>query len=154
MDLLEELKAILNGFECANVDYALCGGLAMAVYAFPRATLDIDLLIESENLGKIKSIAEELGFSIDAGMMHFRNGSIQISRLIKIEKGSEESLALDLLAVTDEIRDIWESRIMVRWDLGMISVVSPEGLIKLKSLRKSGQDEDDIAYLRSILDED
>jgi hypothetical protein len=32
--------------------------------------------------------------------------------------------------------------------------VPPEGLILLKSFRRSGTDEDDIAYLRSIIDED
>ncbi len=34
------------------------------------------------------------------------------------------------------------------------SVVSPEGLIFLKSFRRSGQDQDDIDFLRSIIDED
>ena len=33
-------------------------------------------------------------------------------------------------------------------------VVSPQGLIFLKQLRSSGQDQDDIEYLRSIADED
>jgi len=32
-------------------------------------------------------------------------------------------------------------------------VVSPEGLIKLKSMRLSGQDQDDIKNLESIKDE-
>lgn len=30
-----------------EIDYALCGGLALAVHARPRATLDIDSRIES-----------------------------------------------------------------------------------------------------------
>ncbi len=33
-------------------------------------------------------------------------------------------------------------------------VVSPQGLIALKSIRSSGQDRDDIDYLRSIAGED
>jgi len=33
-------------------------------------------------------------------------------------------------------------------------VVSPQGLILLKSLRSSGQDQDDIEYLRSLENED
>jgi hypothetical protein len=42
----------------------------------------------------------------------------------------------------------------VEWEGGTLSVVSPEGVIILKSLRGSGQDQDDIEYLRSITDED
>jgi hypothetical protein len=34
------------------------------------------------------------------------------------------------------------------WELGNITVVSPEGLIALKSLRGSGRDQDDIKQLR------
>jgi len=56
--------------------------------------------------------------------------------------------------VTPDIRQAWESRMKVEWEGGSLSVVSPEGLILLKSLRRSGQDQDDIQYLRSIIDED
>ena len=61
---------------------------------------------------------------------------------------------MDLLIVTAETHQVWESRLRVEWEGGSLSVVSPEGLITLKSFRSSGQDRDDIEYLRSILDED
>jgi hypothetical protein len=61
---------------------------------------------------------------------------------------------MDLLTVTPEIMSAWESRAHVAWEHGAIRVVSPPGLILLKSFRNSGQDQDDIAYLRSITDED
>ena len=38
--------------------------------------------------------------------------------------------------------------------LDELTVVSPRGLIALKSFRASGQDRGDIDYLRSIADED
>jgi len=53
-------------FKKEGIEYALCGGLAMAVYAFPRATLDIDILIKPETLEKAKDIAKRLGFSLTA----------------------------------------------------------------------------------------
>ena len=43
LDLLEELKNVLARLEQDGVPYALCGGLAMAVHGYPRATVDIDL---------------------------------------------------------------------------------------------------------------
>jgi hypothetical protein len=36
MNLFEELKTIFLKLDSEKVDDALCGGLAMAVYAFPR----------------------------------------------------------------------------------------------------------------------
>jgi hypothetical protein len=58
------------------------------------------------------------------------------------------------LIVTPETQKAWDSRLTVEWEGGSLKVVSPQGLILLKSLRKSGQDKDDIEYLRSITDED
>jgi len=40
MDLLEELKNLAAKLHSEGIEYALCGGLAMAIYAMPRATLD------------------------------------------------------------------------------------------------------------------
>ena len=48
MDILDELKAVTTTFGQEGIDYALCGGLATAVYDLPRAALDIDLLIQLE----------------------------------------------------------------------------------------------------------
>jgi hypothetical protein len=154
MDILDELNSLTEKLGEKKIDYALCGGLALAIYALPRATLDIDILIEPRRLETTKEIAHQLGFTLKAKPMTFHDGRIQIHRLTKIEPGSEESLVLDILLVTPGIREAWDNRITVEWDRGKISVVSPEGLILLKSLRKSGQDQDDINYLRSILDED
>ena len=78
MVLLEEFKKLLIKLDEAKVSYALCGGLAMAVYAFPRATMDIDLMILTNDLEKVKVLAKELGYSIDTGLMKFKKGAIQI----------------------------------------------------------------------------
>ncbi len=77
-----------------------------------------------------------------------------IHRVSKIEPDTGEIIILDLLIVTPEITNAWESRTKVEWEHGTLSVVSPEGLILLKSFRRSGQDQDDINYLRGIIDED
>ncbi len=154
MDLLNEFKKLLLKLKEEKIEFALCGGLAMAVYAFPRATMDIDIMIAPESLGKVKEIAGGLGFSFDTGLLKFKGEKIKIYRLCKIEAESGDELLLDLLLVTPEITDVWESRKDVLWEDGNISVVSPEGLIRLKSLRSSGQDEDDIKHLRGLIDED
>ncbi len=154
MDLLEELKLLAAKLDSEGIEYALCGGLAMAVYAMPRATLDIDIMIELGTLFRTKRAVEDLGYTLSGTPMEFHGGKVQIYRLCKIDAVSPEELVLDLLIVTPETRQAWESRMKVEWEGGSLSVVSPEGLITLKSFRFSGQDQDDIDYLRSITDED
>lgn len=154
MDLLDELKMLLAKLNEEKIEYALCGGLAMAIYALPRATLDIDLLIEPGLLERARRAAHDLGFTAQAAPMAFHGGKIQIHRVSKIEPDTGETLSLDLLTVTPDIMSAWESRTKVTWEHGVIRVVSPRGLILLKSFRNSGQDQDDIAFLRGIIDED
>jgi hypothetical protein len=154
MEILDELRRLIARLAEERIEYALCGGLAMAVYALPRATLDIDILIEASSLDLTKRTVQELGFTVGAIPMQFHGGKICIDRVSKIEPGTGEILSLDLLHVTPAIRQAWETRTSVEWEGGTLSVVSPQGLILLKSLRQSGQDQDDVRHLRSILNED
>jgi hypothetical protein len=154
MDLLEELTNLIARLKEEAIDFALCGGLAMAVYAFPRATIDIDIMIEADDLSRVRSVVGELGFSIDSGLMEFKGGAIKIHRLCKIVPESEDELVLDLLLVTPEVDEAWRSRREILWEKGPLPTISPEGLIHLKSLRGSGQDRDDIDKLRDLIDED
>jgi hypothetical protein len=71
VNLLEELKNLTSRLDKAGIDYALCGGLALAVYARPRATLDIDIMIESDFLTKTGELARDLGYTLDAAPMEF-----------------------------------------------------------------------------------
>ncbi len=154
MDLLDELKRLIRRLDEEKIEYALCGGLAMAVYALPRATLDIDLMILPSSLEDSRHAVQSLGFTVSAIPMEFHGGKVHIHRVSKIDPATGETLPLDLLTVTPPLKRVWASRAKVEWEGGILSVASPEGLILLKSFRNSGQDQDDIEYLRSILDED
>lgn len=153
MDLLIELQNIIRAFEEEGIDYALCGGLALAVYARPRATLDIDIMVDPCLLDKIKQIVKAIGFNNPAMPMAFKGGAVQIHRITKIDNESGEHLVLDLMSVTPETKLSWDSRISVTWNGKTLKVLSPKGLIMLKLLRQSGQDMDDIQYLKELSDE-
>ncbi|NLL83935.1 MAG: nucleotidyltransferase family protein [Lentisphaerae bacterium] len=153
MSIINELKAIVRTFEQENIDYALCGGLAMAVYNFPRATLDIDLMLQVDSLIRATNALKTLGFTMDAAPMSFKDGQVQIYRLIKPLHSAGEILMIDLLIVTPATSDAWHSRKTVKWEDGILKIVSPQGLINLKSLRLSGTDQDDIAHLESIVND-
>ena len=153
LDLYEEFKSIVSALEEQSIDYAVCGGLAMAVHGLPRATVDIDLLILAEHLEKAKTVVRKLGYTIEAQPMTFSKGSVEIRRLSRIDLEDGDLLTIDFLLVTPAVAEVWNSRIRVASDKGSVSVVSREGLIILKSFRKSGQDLDDIERLKSSQDE-
>jgi hypothetical protein len=146
-DLYDEFRQLIAALDAHQIDYALCGGFAMAVYDRPRATVDIDLLILSESLDLVRPIATELGYTTRGLDMTFSNGDIEIRRVTKIDRGSGQVLSLDLLLVTSAIQGIWDSRVEADWEGGTLSVVSRQSLIGLKRLRSSPQDLADIAAL-------
>ncbi len=148
LDLFEELVTLIDSLESRRIDYAVCGGLAMAIWGLPRATVDIDLLIERESLAAVEDVAASLGYRFKANPMTFSDGAIIIHRVTKIDPEGGDVLMLDLLLVTPAIADTWQNRIRVEWDRGVMSVVSREGLATLKSFRASGTDLDDIRRLR------
>lgn len=53
MNIFEEFAEIINHIESANIKYALVGGVAMAFYAEPRFTRDIDMLLGPMILKKL-----------------------------------------------------------------------------------------------------
>ena len=151
MDIFEELQGLLKALHSDGVPYALCGGLALAVYGITRATEDIDILVEDASLPKLRAVADRLNFRFNPTPLILRNGTVKIHRLFKT--AGEDLLVLDLLLVTAATEPAWHTRYEVQTDFGPVQVVSREGLIHLKSLRLSGQDEDDIRKLKELSDE-
>jgi hypothetical protein len=154
LDIYDELRRLVELLEAEKIDYALCGGLAMAVHGQPRATIDIDLLIHSESSERLLAAAAiTLDYRIRGMDMSFAKGVVEIRRVSKIDPESGDLLSLDLLLVTPPLLPVWESRIEASWEGGQLIVVSPGGLIALKQLRGSGQDLDDIKKLKEGTDD-
>ena len=148
LDLAAEFEAVLSALAEHGIEYAVCGGLAMAIHGYPRATVDIDLLIRPEDEERVYAAVLPLGYTFRAKPMHFDGGAMEIRRVSKVDPAGD-TLMLDLLLVTAELEDVWHARELVEWDSGPIAVVSRQGLIKLKSGRMSGLDQDDIQKLRN-----
>lgn len=106
MDLTQELKRLAVGLDHSGIDCALCGGLTLAVYAKPRATLDIDLMILPDTLEPVKREVARFGFDLPSAPMTFHGGAIPIRRLTKVDERTGEHLVLNLLLVTEETRKI------------------------------------------------
>lgn len=147
IDIHDELRRVTTKLDEQNIEYALCGGMAMAVHQRPRFTIDIDLLIQEESLPGTVDVARSLGYNIRGKDLSFANGAVEIRRVSKIDPDSGDLLTLDLLLVTPEVRVAWDSRVQAEWEGGTLTVVSAAGLIAMKQLRRSGTDLDDIKAL-------
>lgn len=145
--LLDELSQI-SALDENGVEYAVCGGLAMAIHGFARATLGIDILIQVESLEKAYEIAAENGFDIRGLDISFKERAVEIRRVSKIDD-TGEVLSLDLLLVTPQVEDVWETREEIGFLGNKLSVVSREGLIKMKTLAGRPQDLADIERLEN-----
>lgn len=125
----------------------------MAIHGLPRATIDIDLLILSENLSDVWKIAQNLGYDVEGLPRHFHDGVIEIRRISKIDKESKRLFTLDFLLVTEGLKEIWENRELIEWEDGETWTVSRDGLIELKTISGREQDLLDIKKLREVENE-
>ena len=146
--LLDELSALISALDENNFEYAVCGGLSMAIHGFARATLDIDILIREESLEKAYKIAAEKGFDIRGLDISFKERAVEIRRVSKIDDNGEV-LPLDFLLVTPQVEDVWATRQAIDFLGRKLFVVSREGLIKMKRLAGRPQDLADIERLEN-----
>jgi len=146
--LLDELSGLISALNENGVEYAVCGGLSMAIHGFARATLDIDVLIRAESLEKAYEIAATKGFDIRGLDISFKERAVEIRRVSKIDDDGEV-LPLDFLLVTPQVEDVWETRETIDFLGSKLSVVSREGLIKMKRLASRPQDLADIERLEN-----
>lgn len=146
--LLGELSQLISALDESGIEYAVCGGLSMAIHGFARATLDIDVLIRQESLEKAYKVAESEYFDIRGLDVSFKERAVEICRVSKIDDDGEV-LSLDFLLVTPQVEDVWASRETIDFLGKKLWVVSREGLIKMKRLAGRPQDLADIERLEN-----
>lgn len=147
LDFFEELKDLVLALQGRGVDYALCGGVALAIHGAPRATQDIDILLRPEDIDRLREAARGCGFTLESSPMDFASG-ISIQRFTKLIEG--QPLMLDVLFVGPLLESVWAGRQSVEFDGGKLSVVSKEGLITLKLAAARPQDLVDIKRLQEV----
>ena len=145
--LIEELKLLLSSFNEHGIEFALCGGLAVAAHGLVRATQDIDFLIREESLEAAYKAAAEVGYDIRGLDISFKERTVEIRRVSKVV--GEEVISLDLLLVTPHVEDVWQTRELIEFMGESLVVVSREGLVKMKRQAGRPQDLADIERLEN-----
>jgi len=147
-DLLHELTQLTKALDENGIEYAVCGGLALAIHGFSRATFDIDILIREESLQKSFEIVKEFGYDIHGLDISFKERAVEIRRVSKIDD-ENEVLSLDFLLVTPFVEDVWNDRIDLSMNGELISIVSLDGLVKMKTLAGRHKDLIDIDRIQN-----
>jgi len=148
LDLIAELEQLVEKLAQEGLDYAVCGGIAVTIHGATRSTKDIDVLVQREDLHRALQVARSLGFSHPALPMTFDAGTPQEREVQRVTKLAEEAvLTLDLVIVTPVLADVFESRQTYQWADKRISVVSLEGLAKMKRMAGRNQDLADLEKL-------
>jgi hypothetical protein len=151
MDLVAELQGIVRALDAARVPYALCGGIAVVLHGYVRATRDIDLLIPAEHLADALHAVSAFGYDEPALPMTFGANTPEeraVQRVTKLDGSS--SLTLDLLLVGPLYEHVWSPRQTYEWEGSQLSAVSLDGLIAMKRIAKRPQDLADIDALEKV----
>ncbi len=148
--LIEEFVNFTEMLNRSNIDYAVCGGWAMAIHGLPRATVDIDLLVLADDLDKAWNIALNFGYEVEGLPLNFHDGAIKIRRISKIDKESKRLFTIDFLLVTEALTEVWENRELIEWEDGKTWAVSRTGLIQLKTISGREQDLLDVKNLKEL----
>lgn len=147
LDLFEEGVGLLGDLERRGIPYAVAGAVALAIHGVPRATTDIDLLVQPQDLDAVLAVARARRFGIEALPMKFSDG-MEVRRVTKTE--GAEMLTLDLLLVNQNLEPVWSSRERVLTERGELWVVSRDGLIQMKAWAGREQDLADIRRLQEL----
>lgn len=153
MNLFEELLAVLRKMNEEKIEYALCGGLALGLYGYPRLTKDIDLLVRGNDIERVKEAVLPLGFDIAALPMTFAAGTPGEVRVHRITKNLEKNpILLDLIEVEPSLAEVWSGRQRYTVEGNEIWAVSPEGLAEMKKRAGRTQDLADLELLEGKQD--
>ena len=136
LDLLDEesaTEAIKTVAEIAKengVDWALVGGLAMALYGSDRTTKDIDIIADKllplENQGLLRQGGERY--------------------LIKTTK---KAVAVDWIIRKDEFKKLFQVALNEAVKINDVPILTPEWLVILKFIAGRFKDQEDAIYLLS-----
>jgi len=141
MDFYDELVGLTDALGELNIDYAVCGGIALAIHGHPRFTQDIDLLVSPRDLDRILDVARGLGFTVEGGLLTLGPpgpDTAQLHRVSKVE--DEDFLTLDLILLNPGLQAVWDDRKAFSVQGRDLMVVSRTGLIQMKRLAGRGQD--------------
>ncbi len=149
MKVEKDYEELLQLFNKYSVKYCIVGAYALAFYARPRYTKDMDILVEpsAENARRVLESLNEFGF-----------GSLQLSEQDFIELGQiiqlgYEPVRIDLITSIEgmDFQEIWKNRTLGRYGRQQVPFIGLNDLIACKKIAKRSQDLADLEVLQEIV---
>lgn len=143
-----DFEELLRLFNKHKVKYCIVGAFAVALYAIPRYTKDMDIFVEpsNENAKKILNALNEFGFetlklSID-----------DFSHKGRIVQLGYEPVRVDIITSIDgcTFEEVWKNKIINNYGKERVYFIGLNELIKNKRALKRKQDEVDLEILLAI----
>ena len=142
--MLNRLKDVFRSFRQHEVKYIVIGGVASVLYGVPRATFDLDILIEAtpENAQRLLDAL----LAADLGTAALTNSEELLSNEITIFK---DQVRIDVQTSTPGLsfRDAWGDRETMEYQGQQFYVVSLKDLISSKRAAGREIDLDDVRLL-------
>ena len=135
--MLNHLENVFASFQKYEVKYVVIGGIAAVLHGVPRATFDLDILIEAslENARKLLDALLEAGIG--------SSSQITTQELLENEITIfEDKVRIDVQTSTPGLKfnQAWQNHIEMGYQGQFFQVVSKKDLIKSK--RASGREVD------------
>ena len=142
---IEDLLNVCSTLNQLQVPYMLIGGLAVALWAAPRATVDLDFIISLQegDFPKFKSALEATKLDFISPHL-FKLKKIKIVRFCLCKKEHELIMVDLILAENEFLKNAIQRRQSFPLLKETIYVVTPEDLILLKLMSLRPQDTVDI----------
>jgi hypothetical protein len=149
VDFKNVIEKIVCFFEKDNIDYAFIGGVALGLWGVGRSTVDIDILVNKDDIGKVDRIMTGLGYEC-----RFRSENVS-QYISPLRVFGEIDFLHAFREASMEMLDHAEEKTAFNNTL-KIKVAKPEDLIGLKlqaiknNPKRNEQDTADIEMLISI----
>ncbi len=142
--MIDQLQSVFASFQRNDVKYLVIGGIAAVLYGVPRATFDLDILIEptKANAQRLLDALSEAGF----GTAEMTNAEEIIATEITI---FTDRVRLDVQTFTPgiEFENAWPRRVTMSYEGQDLEVVSRADLISSKTAAGREIDLEDVRIL-------
>ncbi len=148
MKVEKDFEELLKLFNKNKVKYCIVGAYALAFYAKPRYTKDMDILVEpdTENAQRIIKALNEFGFK------NLRLRQRDFSCENKIIQLGYEPVRVDILTSIEgcNFPEVWKHKKTSRYGKQKVFFIGINELIKNKKVLKRKQDRADLEILLKV----
>jgi hypothetical protein len=142
--VLNRLQGVFSSFNSHNVHYVIIGGIAAVLHGVPRATFDLDVLIEAtpENVDRLLKALKQAGF----GTADLVDAKTLLANEITV---FSDRVRIDVQTFTPGLsfRDAWKNKETMSFGGQDFFVVSRSDLIAAKRASGRPRDLEDVRIL-------